>query len=515
MSLPFTPLFIDGEWRPASTGASFEVRNPTTGEVVGTAASASAEDCIAAVEAAARVFPAWEQTPLMARRDILLRAADILATDRYKDKVATFPPEELSSTEDMFPFNYLGEIGLLRNYASLAMAIKGEAFQSVIPGGQVMAQRRAFGVVFGIAPWNAPTGLTIRAIALPIICGNTVVLKSSEESPRTQAIIAELFEEAGLPRGVLNFISVSKEDAPARTAEIIAHPLVRKINFTGGDLVGRIIAMEAAKYLKPVVLELGGKAPAIVLDDADIPRAARAITFSALLNSGQICMSTERVIIQRGAAPALVHELTALFKQAKAGDIRTEPSAVLGALFTEKAAENVVGMMRDAVSHGATLVVGDLSRQGAVVQPHILMNVRPGMQLWERESFGPVVVVAVIDTIDEAVELANSSEYSMSAALWTKDIHTALDVSARIRAYCTNINGPTIHGEPMRTLGGLGGASGYGYFNIEDWTQFRMTVLHPTKELPYPVVRRLRNVARPTANGTNGHVESKVNGTNH
>ena len=147
MSLPFTPLFIDGEWRPASTGATFEVRNPTSGAVVGTAASASEEDCAAAVEAAARAFTTWENTPLMARRDLLLRAADILGTEKYRKKVALIPTEELSSTEDMFPFNYSGEIGLLRNFASLAMAIKGEAFPSIIPGGQVMAQRRAFGVV--------------------------------------------------------------------------------------------------------------------------------------------------------------------------------------------------------------------------------------------------------------------------------------------------------------------------------------------------------------------------------
>ncbi|RDX48153.1 aldehyde dehydrogenase [Lentinus brumalis] len=515
MPLPFTPLYIDGQWRPASTGASFEVRNPTTGQVVGTAASASAEDCAAAVDAAARAFTTWEHTPLMVKRDVFLRAADILATDKYREKVATIPAEEVSATEDMLPFNYLAQTGFLRNYASMAMNMKGEAFPSIVPGGRVMAQRRAFGVVFGIAPWNAPTGLTIRAIAVPIICGNTVVLKCSEESPRTQAIIAELFEEAGLPKGVLNFISMSREDSPARTAEIIAHPLVRKISFTGSDHVGKIIAAEAAKYLKPCILELGGKAPVVVLDDADIPRAARAITSSALLNSGQVCMSTERVIVQQGAAPTLVQELTALFKQAKAGDTKTESSAVLDALFTDKSAENVVGMIKEAVSNGATLILGDLSRRGAVVQPHILMNVRPGMRLWERESFGPVVVVAVVDTIDEAVELANSSEYSMSAGLWTRDVHAALDVSARIRAYCTNINGPTIHGEPLRTLGGMGGASGYGHFNIDDWTQLRLTVLHPAKEPPYPVVSRLGSIAQTTTNGTGDRVVSNANGTTH
>ncbi|KAI0741632.1 aldehyde dehydrogenase [Daedaleopsis nitida] len=497
MTLPFSPLFIDGEWRPASTGATFDVYNPTTGKVVGTAASASAGDCAAAVEAAARAFPAWESTPAMVRRDIFLKAADILETERYREKIARVAGEEVAATEDMMPFSHYGQL-------------KGETFESVVPGGRVFAHRRALGVVFGIAPWNAPTGLTVRALGVPLICGNTCVLKCSEESPRTQAIIAELFEEAGLPKGVLNFISTSREDSPARTAEMIAHPMVRKINFTGSDRIGKIIAGEAAKYLKPCVFELGGKAPVIVLEDADIPRAARAITSSALLNSGQICMSTERVIVHRGVAPMLLRELTTLFKRATAGNIETDPSAVLGALFTPGSAENVLAMIKDAVANGATLVLGDVKRQGTIVQPHIVTDVKPGMKLWERESFGPVAVVAVVDTIDEAVDLANASEYSMSAGLWTKDVHGTFDITSRIRACCTIVNGPTVHSEWHRNLGGLGGASGYGHFNIEDWTQLRMTILHPADEPAYPMIAKL-NRAVPV--GTNGVTNGTANGS--
>ncbi|KAI0794096.1 aldehyde dehydrogenase [Fomes fomentarius] len=514
MSLPFTPLFIDGVWRPASSGSTFDVRNPFSGKVVGTAASASAEDCAAAVEAAARAFPVWERTPASVRRDIFLRAADLLATEKYKEKIARSAREEVAGTDDMMPFSYYGQINLLRSYASLTAQLKGETFESVASGGRVFAQRRAIGVVFGISPWNAPTGLTVRALGVPLICGNTYVLKCSEESPRTQAIIAELFEEAGLPKGVLNFISTSREDSPARTAEVVAHPLVRKINFTGSDRVGKIIAAEAAKYLKPCVFELGGKAPVVVLADADIPRAARAITSAALLNSGQICMSTERVIVQQGAAPSLLQELTALFKQATAGDIDTDPSAVLGALFTEGSAENVVNMIKEAVASGATLVLGDVGRKGAVVQPHILTNVRPGMRLWDRESFGPAVIaLAVVESVDEAVQLANASEYSASAGLWTKDVHSAFDVAERIRAHCTNINGPTVHSEWHRNLGGLGGASGYGNFNVEDWTQLRITVLHPTQEPSYPLIAKMSGRSISTQNGQANGIAHTTNGT--
>ncbi|KAI1793495.1 aldehyde dehydrogenase [Ganoderma leucocontextum] len=456
MSLPFTPLFIDGEWRPASNGATFDIHNPATGKVVGSSASASAEDCVAAIEAAARAFKTWEHSPLSVRRDVFLRAAALLETEKYREKVVAGTKEELSVAADMFVLNHTMQPNHLRNYAGAIQLLKGETFPSVIQGGQVFAQRRALGVIFAIAPWNAPTGLTIRAIAIPLICGNTVVLKSSEECPRTNGIIVELFKEAGLPKGVLNFISTTRADAPARVAQIIAHPAVRKVNFTGSDRVGRVLASEAAKHLKQCVLELGGKSPVIVLEDADIPRAARAITSSTLLHSGQICMSTERVIIQRGVAAALIEELKALFRKGKAGDTYADPTANLGPLFTDGSAENVLAMINDAVAQGAKVLVGDLDRQGTIVQPHIVMDAKPGMKIWERESFGPVVAMAVVDTVDEAVDLANACDYSLTSAVWTKDIYMAFDVAGRIHATCANINGPTIHGEFMRDLGGLG-----------------------------------------------------------
>ncbi|KAI0821828.1 aldehyde dehydrogenase [Trametes gibbosa] len=495
MSPPLTPLFIDGEWRPSSTGATFDVRNPNTDAVVSTASSASAEDCAAAVEAATRAFPAWERSPLPYRRDLLLKAADILASDEFRARVMDAVGEETSATAETVVYNHASPVNELRAFAGAVAQLKGEAYVSNLAGGQVFSQRRAMGVILSMAPWNAPIGLTLRATALPIVCGNTVVLKTSEVSPRTQIIVAEIFEKAGLPKGVLNFVSVGKEDSPARVAEMIAHPAVRKVNFTGSDTVGRLIAIEAAKHLKPCVFELGGKAPVIVLDDADLPRAARAITSSALLHAGQICMSTERVIVQRGAADTLVAHLSALFKQVKAGDPRADPSAMIGALFTERSADNVLGMIKDAVDGGAEVLVGDLAREGAVVQPHIVAGVKPGMRLWERESFGPVIALVVVDTVDEAVEAANASTYSLVAGLWTKDVHTAFDVAARIRAGCTDINGPTVHTEWMRGHGGLGGSTGYGRFTVEEWTDIRTMILHPTQEPQYLISSKLEIAA--------------------
>ncbi|KAI0331638.1 aldehyde dehydrogenase [Cubamyces sp. BRFM 1775] len=492
MALPFVPLYINGTWRPASTGATFEVRNPASEEVVETAASASAEDCAAAVGAATQAYKTWERSSLSARRDILLKAADILATKR--EEIRTALREELGAADDWLWGNYDVAIPQLRGIATTVALLKGETGQSVIPGGQVLVQRRAIGVVYGVVPWNAPIVLALRAAAFPIMCGNTVVLKTSEASPRVQAIVVKTLAEAGLPPGVLNCISTSREDAPLRTAEIIAHPMVRKVNFTGSDTVGKLIAIEASKHLKPCVLELGGKAPAVVLDDADVPRAARAITSSALLQSGQTCMSTERIIVQRGAAGRLVEELAGFFGHIKAGNPDQDKSVHIGAMFNPGLAKNAIDMVKEAVSQGAKVLVGDLRHEGAVMQPHLLLEVKPGMRIWERETFAPVAVVAIVDTMDEAIDLANASEYSMAASVWTRDVYKAFEVAGRIRASTNCINGPTLHMEAIRGSGGLGGATGYGTFTVDDWTQMRTIVLHPADGPRYPLVHGLPNL---------------------
>ncbi|KAJ7669331.1 Aldehyde/histidinol dehydrogenase [Mycena polygramma] len=481
MAPPFTPLFIDGQQVLASDNTTFEVLNISTSTVVGTSASASSADCTAAVEAAGRAFASWEKTTPYARRDIFLKAADLVSSDRWRDLVVKTLIEETNCSAGWANIGYVGAAPLLRTVGSFANNLTGKTFMSSsVPGVQCKMEQRAMGVIFGIAPWNAPFTLTIRAIAVPVMCGNTVVIKSSEYSPRAQALAVQLLHEAGLPNGVVNYISMSRESSPALTAQIIGHPLVRKINFTGSDRVGRIIAMEAAKHLKPTVLELGGKAPAVVLDGASIPDAANAIVAAAMMHSGQICMSTERVIVQRGAAEPLIAQIKSLCANLTAGDLQAGPaSAKIGPLFTEASAENVVGMISEAQAAGAEVLLGDLGRQGAVVRPHLVKGVKPGMRLWDRESFGPVIGFAVVDTPEEAVELANATDYSLSASLWTSDMYMAQRIAPLIRAGYTNINGPTFHSENLVSAVGLGGSSGYGHFGIDDFTDKRVITTHP------------------------------------
>ncbi|KAG7097743.1 hypothetical protein E1B28_005064 [Marasmius oreades] len=384
---PFTSLFINGQEGPSSTGHQFEVRNPLSGEVVGTAASATSEDCKAAIDSASNAFKLWSQTSLATRRDLLLRAADLVAAEKYKTKIIQSVKEETGASDTMGMFNWGTTAAFLKASATLVRDLRGERFNSDrSPGTVVWTEKRPLGVIFTQSPWNAPIPLTLRAVLVPILCGNTVVFRPSELSPRSCSIICELFKEAGLPDGVFNFVSISREDTPRLTAEIIAHPSVRKITFTGSDRVGRIIAMEAAKHLKPCVLELGGKAPAVVLNDANVQEAAKAIVTGAMLHSGQICMSTERVIVQSEIGEALTEAIINLTKKLKAGDPKKEK---LGPLFSEDHAEGVLNLLRESQMGGAQILFGNVSRQGAVVGPHVVTEVKPGMRLWDRESFGP------------------------------------------------------------------------------------------------------------------------------
>ncbi|PCH34920.1 aldehyde dehydrogenase, partial [Wolfiporia cocos MD-104 SS10] len=483
MSLPFTPLIINGSSRPASNSAQYAVRNPYTQEVVGYAAAATKGDVKDAVEAAERAFPAWEKSLLSTRRDIFMKAADLLETERYAQKIRAALKDETAATDFVVGFNMFTGINGLRVDAGATNQLKGESHMSFIPGARVVTQRRALGVVYAIAPWNFPITLGLRAIVIPLICGNTVILKCAEYAPRTQALIGELLSEAGLPDGVLNVISVDKKDVPARSAEIIAHPAVRKINFTGSALVAKLIAAEAAKHLKPCLFELGGKAPVIVLEDANIERAAKAIASSALIHSGQVCMSTERVIVQREVAPALKEALIKLFSSLKAGG----PEETLSAVISQESASRIVTMMRQAQEAGAHVLVGDLAQDQSVVQPHLIVDVTPKMRLWNEESFGPVIALAEAGTLDEAIKLANTSEYSLMAALWTKDVNSAFDVADRINSGTVNVNGPTVHTELGMAGSGFGaGESGYGTFDVAEFTISRQITFHPDQTTPYP-----------------------------
>ena len=465
-------LLIDDRDVAASTGATFERRDPITGDVASRAAAASVADAQAAADAAAAAFPAWSKLGPNARRAALLKAADLLegrAAD-FVNLMAT----EIGATAGWAQFNVKLAAVMLREAASLTTQITGEIIPSDKPGCVSMAVRQPAGVVLGIAPWNAPVILGVRAIATPLACGNTVVLKASEICPGTHRLIGAVLREAGLPAGVVNVITNAPEDAGEIIESLIAHPAVRRINFTGSTRVGRIIAETAARFLKPVLLELGGKASLVVLDDADLDAAVAASAFGAFMNQGQICMSTERIVVDNAVADDFVAKLAAKAESLQAGNPR-HGNFALGSLVGVEAAERIGGLVNDAVSKGARLLAGGRV-DGTVMSATVLDQVTPAMRLYGEESFGPVVCVIRASGVEEAVRIANDTEYGLSAAVFGRDITRALDVAHRIDSGICHINGATVHDEAQMPFGGVK-ASGYGRFGgkagISEFTELR------------------------------------------
>ncbi|MHA7682485.1 aldehyde dehydrogenase [Cupriavidus sp. PET2-C1] len=478
-------MLIGGQERPAANGAVFERRNPLTDAVVSRAPAATLADADAAVEAAAAAFPGWAALLPGERRRRLLKAADLM--DQRTEEFIRIGVAETGAMPNWYGFNVMLAANMLREAAAMTTRIDGSVIPSDVPGSLAMAVRQPCGVVLGIAPWNAPVILGTRALAMPLACGNTVVLKASEACPGVHRLIGTVLQEAGLGEGVVNVVTNAPEDAAQLVERLIAHPAVRRVNFTGSTHVGRIIAQHAARHLKPALLELGGKAPLLVLDDADLDAAVDAVAFGAFFNQGQICMSTERVIADRKIADRFVEKLSAKAKTLRAGD-PTDPSSVLGALISKDAAQRIGALVEDARAQGASLPVG-LHADGAILQPVIVDGIAPGMKLYHEESFGPVVTVARVDGDDEAVRMANDSEYGLSASVFSCDVSRALLVAQRIESGICHINGPTVHDEAQMPFGGVK-ASGYGRFGgqaaVAEFTELRWITIQNTPR-HYPV----------------------------
>ncbi|KJZ17873.1 aldehyde dehydrogenase [Loktanella sp. S4079] len=464
-------LYIDGEYVPAEGDRVFQHRNPITNDVVTEAAAASLADVERAVDAAARAFAEWSSTGPGERRRKLLAAAENLKA-RGDDIVAAMQ-EEIGATEAWARFNIMLASDMLVEAASLTTQIKGDIIPTNRPGSTAMAIRQPAGVVLAIAPWNAPVILGVRSIATPLACGNTVVMKTSELCPRVHALIIEAVSEAGFPKGVVNAVSNAPDEAPQVVEALVVHPAIRRVNFTGSTRVGRVISELAARSLKPALLELGGKAPMIILEDADIDAAVAAAGFAAYMNQGQICMSTERIITVGSAGDKFVAAFSEKVKSLTAGDPR-EGTAPLGSLVNAGAADRVRELIADAVDHGADLIAG--GGQGTIMNAAALDNVTPDMRLYHEESFGPVVAIIRASSEDEAVRIANESEFGLSAAVFGRDVMAALSIAKRIESGICHINGPTVHDEAQMPFGGVK-ASGYGRFGglwgVEEFTELR------------------------------------------
>lgn len=480
-----THLIIDNEHIAASGGGTYERIHPVSGKVVTTAAAGKLEDADKAVNSAAAAFKTWSQTSPTERRRILLKAADALEakTPEFIQVMAA----EVGASELWAGFNVMLAANLFREAASLATQIQGETIPSDKPGALSMTVRQPAGVVLSIVPWNGPVVLAARAIAYPLVCGNTVVFRASETSPRTHVLVAEALIEAGLPPGALNVLTNAPEDAPEIIDALIAHRAVRRINFTGSTRVGRIIAQKAATHLKRCLLELGGKAPLVVLDDANVDHAVNAAAFGSFLYQGQICMSTERLVVDEKVADEFVEKYAARARELPAGDPANGPGCVIGPMAHPENGARLNALIEDAVSKGARVVCGG-SANGAVMPATILDRVTPDMRIYDEETFGPVTVVVRVQGTEEAIRVANDTEYGLSAGVFGRDAHRALQVALRIDAGCVHVNGATVQNEAQAPYGGTK-HSGYGRFDgravIDEFTELKWITLEPSGQ-QYP-----------------------------
>ena len=475
-------LFIDGEWVESSSGTILDDLNPASGEVFGHVHQAYAEDLERAIAAAYRARESWGSTLANEREAILLRAANVL--EKRIPEVAEVLIDEAGSTFGKAMFEASFVVNLLRSAAGECRRITGETMPSDSPGVFSMSVRRPLGVIAGIAPFNFPFLLATKKVALALAAGNTFILKPATYTPVTGLKIAEIFEAAGLPKGVLNVVPVQ---GSVLGNTFVADPRIRMITFTGSTEVGRELSAEAGKHFKRITLELGGKSPLIVLKDADVDYAVNAAAFGIFLHQGQVCMANSRLIVEAPIFEAFCDKLTAKIKGFQVGDPH-DPQTVIGPLIDRKQCRVLDGHVADAVAKGAKLLTGGKS-DGAFYQPTILAGVTPDMLVFREESFGPAVSVIRAADSEEALTLANDSCYGLSSGLITNDLQKAFDLSLRLEAGMVHINDSSIMDEPHVPFGGVKD-SGFGreggHHSMDEMTELKwITVQLGQRQFPF------------------------------
>jgi acyl-CoA reductase-like NAD-dependent aldehyde dehydrogenase len=479
-------MYVNGEWVDSLDGLYYDDFNPYTGQVFARVPAGTRADAGKAVQSATDAFPAWSHTLPVERQTLFLKAADVL--EKKRDEIVNILAEETGCTFGFAMFQTMFTPGLLREAAAQVHAPMGEILPADLPGAFYMAIRQPVGVVAGIGPWNAPLILSLRSVCLPIAYGNTAVLKpSTEAAVAGGVVIAEIFHEAGFPKGVLNVIT----NGPGGSAEIgdefIENPKVRRISLTGSSAVGRQLAEKAGRYLKRVALELGGQNPMIVLRDANIDDAVAAAAFGAFLHQGQICMSTRRIIVEKPIAKELTEKLVRKASFLKVGNPK-EPDTVIGPLINQYQFDQVKKSVEAAVADGAKVLCGGKS-DGLCYFPTIVTNVKLGTPFCCEETFGPVVSIIEVENEEEAVAVANDTGYGLSASVFTGDFNKGLDIAERIESGIVHINDQTVHDEPQVPFGGVKD-SGWGRFggkaSLEEFTELRWISVQRTPR-QYPI----------------------------
>jgi acyl-CoA reductase-like NAD-dependent aldehyde dehydrogenase len=483
-------IFFAGDWHQVKNGRSFEVFNPASGEVCNQVADASLEDVKLAVSAASDAKDAWVRLSHNQRAGFLLKAADIME-ERQQDFVSALVEEGGSWVgKAMFEAAYSAEA--LRAAAAMVFQMGGEVLPSEY-GKISMTIRQPLGVVSVISPWNFPLLLSVRGFAVAMAIGNTIVLKPSEETPVSGGLLlAEVFESAGLPAGVFNVVTCSRASIQDLGDELVANPEISGVSFTGSTAVGRHIAALAGSLLKKACVELGGKDALIVLDDADMERAVNAATFGAFMHQGQICMSVERIIVHQAVVEEFIDRLVANVKTLGVGD-PSSMANVIGPLINEKQLQNVHDQVNDAIQKGADLLTGG-QFQGLFYEPTVLTGISQDMKIFREETFGPVAAVMVVADEEEALAMANDSEYGLSAGIICRDEQRAMNVAGRLDTGMAHINDSSVNDEAHVPFGGFknsGIGRQNGKYSVEEFSELRwITLERGGRQYPPPFNER-------------------------
>lgn len=458
------PLIIDGKEDLGSE--TFDVVSAKTGKVCWKAVSSNSQDATRAVEAAQKSFPSWSKTKPQQKQKILFKAADILES-RIKEYGGIMETEMGGDVGPVHFWVLPTAVRFLRDIASHIPLITGTIPTVENEGTSAMVWKEPYGVVLGISPWNAPFALGMRAAATAIATGNTTVIKGSELSPRCYWALGQAFQDAGLPAGVLNIIYCKASDGAAVTNTMIRHPAVKKINFTGSTDVGRKIARTCGENLKPCLMELGGKNNAIVCADADLQKAAKECIVGAVLHSGQICMSTDRIIIHADIADKFLEIL-------KATLINLALSAPAPPYLVNAAAKSrLQTVISQALSGGASSLLDGTEQlqpnqkdepTPVIFAPMIIGDIKEDMALWTDENFGPVAAYRIAKSDEEAIAMANDTEFGLAAAVFTQDLRKGFAIAKQLESGAVHINSMSVRDEPALPMGGVKN-SGWGRFN--------------------------------------------------
>ena len=475
--------YIDGEWLAPGDRGAIDVEDPSTRDTFATVPAGTEDDVDAAYEAAAAAQAAWAAKPPQQRASVVRGARDLLK--EHRDDVLGLLAAESGSTRTKGFAEFYTSIGITGEAASFPTRVSGDHRDSTVEGKENIVTREPKGVVGVISPWNFPLNLSIRAVAPALATGNSVVLKPASNTPVTGGLLlAKLFEAAGLPEGVLNVVTGRGSEVGDRFA---GHPEADVVAFTGSTAVGRQVASTAAENLATPALELGGNNVHVVTDDADLDQAIDAAVFGSFLHSGQVCISINRHLVHESVYDEYVSRLADRAAALPAGSAH-EGNTVVGPIIDESQRDQMLDYVQDTVDAGATLETGG-GHDGLVVEPTVLSDATNDMAAACNEHFGPIAPVIPFATDEEAIEMANSTEYGLSGSVHAGDLGRARDIADRIHTGMIHINDQPINDEPHVPFGGVG-ASGMGRYNgdavLEEFTEEKwISVQRDERDYPF------------------------------